>query len=37
MRKYENLALEIKNIWQLNNVSVHPLVITVEGGAPGSS
>jgi hypothetical protein len=22
--KYENSALEIKNIWQLNNVSVYP-------------
>jgi hypothetical protein len=25
--KYENLALEIKNIWKLNNVSIHTLVI----------
>ena len=23
--KHENLALEIKNIWKLNNVSIHPL------------
>jgi hypothetical protein len=29
--KYENLALDIKNIWKLNNVSVYPLVISVEG------
>ena len=26
--KYVNLALEIKNIWKLNNVSIHPLVIS---------
>jgi hypothetical protein len=25
--KYENLVLEIKNIWKLNNVSAYPLVI----------
>jgi hypothetical protein len=30
--KYENLALEIKNIWKLSNVSIGPLVISVEGG-----
>jgi len=29
--KYENLTLEIKNIWKLNNFSVYPLVISVEG------
>ena len=29
--KYENLALEIKNIWKLNNVSVCTLVISWEG------
>jgi hypothetical protein len=29
--EYENLVLEIKNIWKLNNVSVHPLVISEEG------
>jgi hypothetical protein len=29
--KYDNLALEIKNVWKLNNVSVHPLVISAEG------
>ena len=23
--KYENLALQIKNIWKLNNVSIYPL------------
>ena len=28
--KYENLTLEIKNIWKLNNVSVYPLVISAE-------
>jgi hypothetical protein len=28
--KYENLALEIKNIWKLNNVPVHTLVISRE-------
>jgi len=28
--KYENLALQTKNIQQLNNVSVYPLVISVE-------
>jgi len=29
--KYENLDLEIKYIWKLNNVSVYSLVISVEG------
>ena len=29
--KYENLALQIKNIWKLNNVSAYPLVILAEG------
>ena len=29
--KYENLALEIKNIWKLNNVSMHTSVISGEG------
>ena len=29
--KYENLAMEISNIWKLNNVSVYPLVILAEG------
>jgi len=29
--KYENFALEIKNIWKLNNVAVFHLVITAEG------
>jgi hypothetical protein len=28
--KYENLALQIKNIRKLNDVSVHPLVISAE-------
>jgi hypothetical protein len=25
------LVLEIKNNWKLNNVSIHPLVISVDG------
>ena len=29
--KYENLALQIKNNWKLNNVPVYPLVIFAEG------
>jgi ethanolamine utilization protein EutP (predicted NTPase) len=29
--KYENLAMEIKNIWKCNNPSLYPLVISVEG------
>jgi hypothetical protein len=29
--KYDNLALEIKNSWKLNNVSAYPLDISVEG------
>jgi DNA-binding PadR family transcriptional regulator len=29
--KYESLALEIKNIWKLNNVSIYPLVVIAEG------
>jgi len=28
---YENLAMEVTNIWNLNNVSVHPFVILAEG------
>ena len=28
--KYENSALEIKNIWKLNNVSICTLVISWE-------
>ena len=31
--KYENLALEIKNIWKLNNVPIYPLVMSAEGVA----
>jgi hypothetical protein len=27
---YQNLALEIKNICKVNNVSIHPFVISVE-------
>jgi len=29
--KYENFALEIKNVWKIKNLSVFPLVITAEG------
>jgi len=29
--KYENLTLEIKNIWKLNNPSIYPSVISAEG------
>jgi hypothetical protein len=29
--KYENLALQIKNIWKLDNVSKYRLVISAEG------
>jgi len=29
-RKYENLALKIQYIWKLNNISTHPLVISVD-------
>jgi len=29
--KYENLTLEIKNIWKLNSPSIYPSVISVEG------
>ena len=29
--KYKHLALEIKNIWKLNNISLYLLVISVEG------
>jgi hypothetical protein len=29
--KHENLVLEIKYTWYLNNVSVYPFVITAEG------
>jgi hypothetical protein len=28
--KIENLNLEIKNIWKLNNVAIYPSVISVE-------
>jgi hypothetical protein len=30
--KYENLALEIKNIWKLYSLSTYPLVNSAEGG-----
>jgi hypothetical protein len=29
--KYENLALEIKNIWKHNSVFIHALVISAAG------
>jgi len=29
--KCDNCALEIKNIWKLNNASAYPLVISAEG------
>ena len=28
--KYENLDLDIKNIWKLNNASIYPLDISAE-------
>lgn len=31
IKNYENLVLEIKNMWKLNNVSVDPPVISAEG------
>jgi hypothetical protein len=30
IRKYENLALKIENIWNLNNISTHPLIISAD-------
>jgi hypothetical protein len=30
IRKYENLALKIENVWKLNNISTQTLVITEE-------
>jgi len=30
---YENLALEVKNISKLNNISVHPLIISEDSVA----
>jgi len=35
--KYENLTLEIKNIWKLNTFSVYPLVISAEGAVTRTS
>lgn len=29
--KYENLAIEVKRVWQLNKVSIYPVVISAEG------
>lgn len=31
LRKYENLAIELKNIWKLHEVSHFPMVISAEG------
>jgi len=31
IKKYDNLALEIRNSWKFNNLSAYPLVISVEG------
>ena len=31
IKKYENWALDIKNIWKLNNTSIYSLVISLEG------
>jgi hypothetical protein len=31
IRKYEDLAIEIKNIWKLSKVTIHPIVMSVEG------
>jgi hypothetical protein len=31
--KRENFALEIKNVWKLNDECIYPLVISVEGVA----
>ena len=30
IKKYENLVLEIKSMWKLNNVSIDPPVISAE-------
>ena len=30
-RKYEELAIQLKNIWKLSNVTIHPIIISVEG------
>ena len=29
--KYEELAIQLKNIWKLSNVTIHPIIISVEG------
>ena len=31
--QYENLALEIKNIWKLNSIFIYPLFMLAEGVA----
>ena len=30
-RKYEELAIQLKNIWKLSKVTIHPIIISVEG------
>jgi hypothetical protein len=37
IKEYENLALEIINIWKLDNVSIYPLVEIAEGWSPKTS
>jgi hypothetical protein len=36
IKKCVNLALEIQNIWKLNDVSVYPTVISADGVATRS-
>ena len=31
-RKYEELAIQLKNIWKLSKVTIHPIIISTEGG-----
>ena len=30
-RKYEELAIQLKNIWKLSKVTIHPIIISAEG------
>ena len=30
-RKYEELAIQLKNIWKLSKVTIHPITISAEG------
>ena len=30
-RKYEELAIQLKNSWKLSNVTIHPIIISAEG------